>query len=402
MNNKKVLLLTQSFIRFKGDITSHFLFTLAKGILGAGYDVRAVVPHQKGLKDFERIDSLPVYRFRYMPPSLENLAYTGNMREIVRKNLFNRVIFLSFLFFYFLKAYKVSKKFGIQIIHAHWWVPSGLVGWLVSCLLHKPLLITTHGSDLRLITNSRVSSFLAKIVFRKATYITVVSNFLKEKLVSELNFPKEKVLVIPMPVNTEKIKAFPVEQGKSVKIILCVARYTRQKKLDVLLEALSLLKDWNIDFQAILIGEGPEKDELVKLIKALSLEEKIKLVGLISQEELNKYYNLSDVVVLPSVDEGFGLVLVEAGLCKKPVVGARSGGITDIIEDGVTGFLVPPEDKLALAQAVKKVLSDNELAVRLGQNAYEQVWKRFSPQAITERFLTIYEKLLFEKKSKEF
>ncbi len=394
MNNKKVLFLTQSFIRFKGDITSHFLFTLAKEILGAGYDVGAVVPHQKGLKDFEKIDGLPVYRFRYMLPSLENLAYTGNMREIVRKNLFNRVIFLSFLYFYFLKTYKVSKKFGSQIVHAHWWVPSGLVGWLVSCLLHKPLLITTHGTDIRLITNSRLSSFLAKIVFRKARYITVVSNFLKEKLLSELDLPEEKVLVIPMPVNTEKIRAFPVGQGKSGKIILCVARYTKQKKLNILLEALSLLRDWSVGFETILIGEGPEKDELVRLIKTLSLEEKIKLVGLISQEELNKYYNLSDVVVLPSVDEGFGLVLVEAGLCKKPVIGARSGGITDIIEDGVTGFLVPPEDKLALAEAMRKILLDDELAGRLGQNAYQQVWKRFSPQAITERFLTIYKKLL--------
>ncbi|MDH4223602.1 MAG: glycosyltransferase family 4 protein [candidate division Zixibacteria bacterium] len=398
MNNKKVLFLSQSFIRFKGDITSHFLFTLAKGILGAGYDLRAVVPHQRGLKTLEKIDGLPVYRFRYMLPSLENLAYTGNMKEIVTRNLFNRMIFLFFLFFYFLKAYKVSKRFNVQIIHTHWWVPSGLIGCLVSYLLKIPLLITTHGTDLRIITDSRLSTFLAKIVFHKASYITVVSNFLKKKLVSELNLPEEKVLVIPMPVNTEKIKVFSTGETKSSKVILCVARYTKQKKLKVLLEALSLLKEWNVDFEVILIGEGPEREELVRRIKALSLEERIKLVGLIPQEELNKYYNLSGVVLLPSVGEGFGLVLVEAGLCKKPVIGTDSGGIPDIIEDGVSGILVPPEDKLALALAIKGILSDEKLAMRLGQNAYEQAWKRFSPEAIIERFLSIYGKLLSENK----
>lgn len=366
--------------------------------MAEGRKVFILAPHQKGILEHQRIDEVEIYRFRYAPDNYERIAYAGNMHELVAKNPINSLIFLFLLFFFFLRAYKVSKKFDIQIIHAHWWVPSGLIGCFVSYLLNKPLLITMHGTDVRIITKSKLSSFLARIVFRKASYITVVSDFLKKKLVSLLDLPKEKVLVIPMPVNTEKIKAFPVEENKDRKVILCVARYTKQKKLDVLLEALSLLKDWNMDFEAILIGEGPEKDELLRRIEALSMGERIKLPGFMSQEELNKYYNLSDVVVLPSMDEGFGLVLVEAGLCKKPVIGARSGGITDIIEDGVSGFLVPPEDKLALAEALKRILSDNKLATRLGQNAYEQAWKKFSPQAITERFSTIYEKLLYEKK----
>lgn len=393
MNKKKVLFLAQSFIRFKDDITSHYLFSLAKQISKSGYQVRVVAPHQGELKDSEKICGLPIHRFRYMISSLERLAYTGNMYKIVKRSLINRVIFLFFLFFFFLKAYRVSKSFDVRIIHAHWWVPSGLIGYLVSILLNRPLLVTTHGTDLRIIKDSKISFFLAKLVFQKAQYITVVSSFLKEKLVGELSLPEEKIKVIPMPVNTEKIRFSPPMKSSSQNVILCVARYTHQKKLDVLIDALSVLKEQNMDFEAILVGEGPERDRLLKKIGTLSLKDKIKLLGLMAQKELNRYYNLSQVVVLPSVNEGFGLVLVEAGLCKKPVVGARSGGIPDIIEDGISGILVPPEDHIALANAIISVLSDDNLAKRLGQNAYQQVWKRFSPEAINKRFLSIYEKL---------
>jgi len=393
MRNNKVLFLAQSFVRFKDDITSHYLFSLAKHICKSGYQVMVVAPHQGGLKDSEKIEGLPIYRFRYMIDSLENLAYTGNMYKIVKEDLINRVIFFFFLFFFFLKAYRVSKKYNIPIIHAHWWVPSGLVGYLVSILLNRPLLITTHGTDLRIIGDSKITSFLARLVLGKARYVTVVSSFLKEKLKSELNLPEEKILVIPMPVNTEKIGVSSVPKESSRNLLLCVARYTRQKKLDVLLDALSLLKKWKIDFQAILIGEGPEKNRLLKKIETLALKDKIKLLELLGQKELNRYYNLSQVVVLPSVNEGFGLVLVEAGLCKKPVVGTCSGGIPDIIEDGVTGLLVPPEDHLALAKALKRILLDENLASNLGQNAYLAVWKRFSPEAITKKFLAVYQRL---------
>lgn len=393
MSKKNILFLTQSFVRFKDDITSHFLFALAKQICKSDYEVRVVAPHQAGLKEYEEIDGLPIHRFRYGISSWEKLAYTGNMVEIVKRNPINRLIFVFFLLFFFLKAYRLTRRFDVKLIHAHWWIPSGLVGYLVSSLLNRPLLITTHGTDLRILSSSRTSLFLARLVFRKASYITVVSNFLKKKLISELSLPENKILVIPMPVNPDRIKLLPAEEHPSKKVILCVARYTRQKRLDILLEALSLLRDRNIDFEAILIGEGPEKDELLNRVKTLSLEGRVKFLDLMSQEELNRYYNLSQVVVLPSLNEGFGLVLVEAGLCKKPVVGTDSGGIPDIIEDRVNGLLVPPEDHLALARAIEEILSDENLASRLGQNAYEQVWKNFSPQAITKKFISVYEKL---------
>jgi len=390
----KVLFLAQSFVRFKDDISSHYLFSLAKHISESGFQVKVVAPHQSGLKKAEVIDGLPIFRFRYMVGHFERLAYTGNMYKMVKENLINKFIFVFFLFFFFLKAYRISKSYDIPIVHAHWWVPSGLVGCLVSILLKRQLLVTTHGTDLRILDDSKIFSLLARFVFRRAQYVTVVSSFLKTRLVSRLNLPEKKILVIPMPVNTQKIKFSPGRKENSENVILCVARYTKQKKLDVLIGSLSLLKEWEIDFKAIFIGEGPEKENLKEKINDLSLMDRIKLLDLIPQKDLNHYYNLSRAVVLPSVNEGFGLVLVEAGLCKKTVIGACSGGIPDIIEDGVTGLLVPPDDYRALAHAMRKILSDEGLAKRLGENAYQQVWKRFSPEAITRRFLFTYRKLI--------
>jgi glycosyltransferase involved in cell wall biosynthesis len=112
-----------------------------------------------------------------------------------------------------------------------------------------------------------------------------------------------------------------------------------------------------------------------------------------SQAELNRYYQESDLVVLPSVDEGFGLVLVEAQLCQIPVIGADSGGIQDIIVHEKTGLLFPPGDVPALAECIKRILTDKKLADQLIANAYQEARFTFSPENTAKTFVEIYDKL---------
>ncbi len=386
--------MTQSFIRYRGDISSAYLHVLAKKIYAMGYDVEVLAPHEKGLFMYERVEKIAIHRFRYGSDGQERLAYQGVMHRLVGKSLVNKLIFVSFLFSYFRNAVKLAKDPEVKLIHAHWWLPSGLIGTLVSMLVGKPLVISTHGTDIMILKPSGIPRRLGSFIFEHASAITVVSSFQKKRLISVIPISPSKITVRPMPVNLEKFGPSETKKSEPRKTILCVARYTKQKKLDTLINALGLLKDENPELNLILIGEGGEENNLRSLIESQNLSSRVTFLPLMPQAELNRYYQESDMVVLPSVDEGFGLVLVEAQLCQIPVIGADSGGIQDIIVHERTGLLFPPGDAPALAHCIKRILTDKELKVRLISNAYQEARFRFSPDSTAKTFVEIYDKLM--------
>jgi glycosyltransferase involved in cell wall biosynthesis len=191
-----------------------------------------------------------------------------------------------------------------------------------------------------------------------------------------------------MPVTPETFSPTPLTD-QPTKQILCVARFTPQKKLDVFLQACSLLKHKGIDFQAKIVGEGPLKEALQRQITRLGLENRVDLVDTVPQDKLDLLYAESYMCVLPSLEEGFGLVLVEAQLCRRPVIGARSGGITDIIEHDTSGLLVTPDDVQDLAAAMERILGDFQLALRLAEGGYQSAQKNYSPQAVLKKYLKV-------------
>ena len=384
----KILILTHNYIRFQGDHAGLFVHILAKGLVQSGHKVFVLAPHQKGLKTFEMMDDVAVYRFRYAPAGMEKLAYIGNMHELVAQSWINKLLFLSFLVSFLVKALNLSFKKKIDLISAQWWIPGGLIGCFVSLLRQKPLIVTSHGTDIRILEKSGLSSRLAGLVFRRAKYVTTVSSFLKEKLTRNIKLAPEKIRIIPMPVTPETFIPTPPKRG-GVKLILCVARFTPQKGLDIFLKACNILKEKGIGFRAKIVGEGPLKDVLLEEIKKLNLQKQVFLLDIMPQKKLNFLYAQSYLCVLPSLDEGFGLVLVEAQLCKRPVVGARSGGITDIIQDGKSGLLVPPKDYVSLAEAMERILTDEELASRLAEGGYQSAMAKFSPQTVLQEYLKI-------------
>jgi len=384
----KILILTHNYIRFQGDHAGLFVHVLAKGLVENGNRVFVLAPHQKGLKTMESMDGVAVHRFRYAPVERENLAYTGNMHELVARSGMNKLLFLSFLFFFLLSARNLLIKKRIDLILAQWWVPGGVVGSLLSIIYNKPLIITSHGTDIRLLEKSKFFSSMAGWVFRRAKVITTVSSFLKDKLSDKIALPQDKVKVIPMPVTPGTFTPTPLRSEK-IKRVLCVARFTPQKGLDVLLRACKILKEKGINFQAKIVGEGPLKSFLQTKIEELNLSDNVFLINPVPQEELNLLYAESYLCVLPSMEEGFGLVLVEAQLCKRPVVGTRSGGIPDIIQDGKSGMLVTPGDHLSLASAMERVLTDGELASRLAEEGYRSARTKFSPEAVLRKYLEV-------------
>jgi len=347
-----------------------------------------LAPHQKGISTHQYLDRVQIHRFRYAPQRYERIAYAGNMNELVMKNPVNLIIFFCFMLGFACKAYRLVKSTKADIILCQWWIPGGLIGYLISILQKKPLVLTLHGTDIRLLLKSKLFQRMAGPVFNRARSITTVSSFLKEKLLSAVPVSREKVQIVPMPVNPifESSKPIIGAKGKKKKI-LAVARFTEQKGVGYLLEALKQLKEKGDNLEARIVGEGTLEDEFKRKIEQSSLSGSVFLVPMMPQEKLRTLYEECDIFVLPSIEEGFGMVLVEAQLCRKPVVGVKSGGIPDIIENGKTGLLAEPEDSASLASTIEKILTDEDYAQKLADAGYKSAQEKFSSEAITRKYM---------------
>ena len=179
-----------------------------------------------------------------------------------------------------------------------------------------------------------------------------------------------------------------------------------RKGHDMVIRALPLLCKSTSDFTYLIVGDGPYRDNLEALAADLGVHEQVVFAGHLTDEILPDVYALCDVFVMPSRDnsmlcdiEGFGLVFLEANACGKPVIGGRSGGIPDAVVDGVTGILVRPDDPEDIADALKRILNDNALALRLGRQGRDRVVNQFTWGKCARNVRKILRTVISEKKN---
>jgi glycosyltransferase involved in cell wall biosynthesis len=397
MSRKKVLVLTHNFVRSKEDSAGQFIFTLMRE-LTRDFDVFVLAPHQKGLPTYEEMDGIKIHRFRYNFSSYENLAYRGDMHERIFRSSLGKISFLFFLLSFFFCGLRIIKKNRIDIVHCHWWVPGGVVGYLISLFLPFRMVITTHGSDVFILRKFKWALPVAELIFKKARFITAVSTYLKHLISRDLGIDENKIFVFPMPFDTDK---FYQLKEKKVKpgTILSIGRLIQRKGYDYLLQAGKILKDEKVRFELTIIGSGPEEKNLRQMITELNLKDCVTIMDTLPQKELNSYYNQTEIFVLPSITdwkkeaEGLGMVLMEAMACKVPVVATRSGGMVDIVLDEKTGLLVPEKNASALAAAIKRLWEDKNLEKKIAEQGYRFVHENFTPQATSKKLEAIYQKL---------
>lgn len=370
----------------------NFLFVLAKALADRSIAVLVIAPHQTNLPLYQEINSIKIYRFRYASDRYENLAYQGDMHQLVKKNLINKFLLIHFLKAFIARSYNTAKNHEIDILHCHWWIPAGLIGIVIAQYLKIPLLITIHGTDLRILKHSKFLRPIARFIFQKTQAITVSSSYLQQEIISLFPSLVPKIFKIPIPV--EFPSPLVAKDKPSTNHLISIARLSPQKGLKFLIEACAQLKSDNFSFKLNIIGEGRERENLKRQIEYLKLTNEIKLLGEISHNKIAEYLAKADIFILPSIEEGFGVGLVEALLCKKPVIGTNSGGIPDIIKDGETGLLVPPKDQDALARAIKILLTDKKLAQHLAENGYRYVMANFTPERVAEQMLQVYQEVL--------
>jgi len=286
----------------------------------------------------------------------------------------------------FLHAVRARRNFEPQVVHAHWWFPNGVVGGWLSSLAHLPLVTTLHGTDVRLARTVGVARPLFSHVLRHSSAVTTVSSWLKSE--SETLVPDVHPIVAPMPVATE---LFAPGGRRERRRLLFVGRFNEQKGLEHLLRALAAMK---VPATLDVIGDGPNRGALEQLSQQLGIGSRIHWHGQMMQSDLARMYQAAAAVVVPSVDEGLGLVAVEALLCETPVVAFDSGGLRDVIQHDRTGILVKSGDWAALAAALDDLLIRDGAGSDLGRAGRLYALSAFAPESAARRYAEIYRQVV--------
>jgi glycosyltransferase involved in cell wall biosynthesis len=382
----RALFLTHSFPRQPGDAAGSFVLRLAVALRDHGIDVHVVAPSGDHLAATDRFDGIPVERFRYAPRRYEKLAYAGNMHTQVRDSWGAKLALVGFLGSEFGSAVRARRAFEPDVVHAHWWFPGGLVGTWLSGLSGVPLVTTLHGTDVRLARGTAMARPLFRHVLQKSSAVTTVSRWLAHEVESLVSGVRASVA--PMPVATE---LFSPSGARDVNRLLFVGRLTAQKGIDALIEAVGRMRTpATLD----VVGEGPLADRLSSRTRELGLGDRVHWLGQLPQPGLVDLYRRASALVVPSTDEGLGLVAVEAQLCEAPVVAYESGGLTDIVQHDRTGILVAPGNVDALAAALDDLLDRPERAAELGRAGRMVALAGFAPESAARRYAGIYRSVI--------
>ena len=379
----KVLFLTHNYPRRPGDASGNFLQLLATSLRAEGVDVRVVAPAGSGLPASETVDGIQVDRFHYAPRGQETLAY-GNMAAQLRESWGARVKLLGFLGSEFRCAVRVRRSFEPDVIHAHWWFPNGLVGTWTARMSDKPLVTTLHGTDVRLARTVAFSRPGFRHVLQHSAAVTAVSQFLADEAqkVVATSAPQ----VAPMPVATGLFS--PSQNGaRKQDRLLFVGRLNAQKGIEMLLRALAVTSHRPM---LDVVGDGPDGERLKALAGELEIADRVRWIGALPQQQLTEYYRSATALVVPSVNEGLGLVAVEAQLCETPVIAFDSGGLSDVVSNQRTGILVEDISASSLAGAIDALLASPDRGAALGAAGRLHALATFAPESVARRYANLY------------
>ena len=325
------------------DADKPFLLNHAMALSKAGIRVTVVCPMVNGLPLRHHIDGIEVVRVRYAPRRLQTLASTGSMYREARglKSLLVIPMLLSLVSRMVLELRR--KK---AVAYGHWWVPGGLVAVVAAAIIRRPSIVHLHGSDAS-ITENKIIRVIASFVIRQADVCIAVSEELAEWGVK---VSSRDCRVIPMPIDLEHFAKAPPPSDSG--LTLGVGRLVTEKGYDLLIEAVSLI-DPQKRPEITIVGVGPQRLQLQAQARRLGVE--LHLPGAVSPREIGNWYRRASIVVVPSRREGFGMVAAEAAAAGRAVVATRVGAMPQIVEDGVSGRLVEPENVEALSEALASI-----------------------------------------------
>lgn len=316
------------------------------------------------------------------------------IRVLNQKITKNKNIFLKFKY---LKAIpllkKIIKDFKPNIIHAHFASSYGFLGALTG---FHPFIISAWGSDVfDFPLKSLLYNMILKYNLKKADKIISTSHIMAKELKL---YTKKKITVIPFGIDTKVFRPLMVKSlfEKNDIVIGTIKSLEKVYGVECLIKAFKILSDKHakIPLKLLIIGEGNLEGFLKNLTTELNIEDKTIFTGKVPFNEISKYHNMLTIYVSLSIRESFGVAALEASACEKPVVVSNVEGFKETIIDGLSGFIVNPNDPENTARAIEKMLIDKSLINKIGKNGRKRVLKYFNWNDNLEKMIGIYEKII--------
>ena len=358
MRDKSICFITNAYPDFNSSGRGMFIKQMALLLEASGYRISVVTPKIYGKSHYvEEQEGIRVYRFPF---------FSGN-RLLIE---YEKIPYLRMVFYYmtgFLLAIYVVFRHRCHLIHAHWAIPTGLIGVLVGSFLKTPLIVTIHGSDFRI--GAMKTPILKKIfvyVCEKAKHIICVSEVLKRDI-EKLGIKGEKISVFPMGVDESFFRSSTnrgVNRMGQSFTILSNRQLQPIYNISLLVRAIPMVLKEEPNAKFIIAGIGSERENLERQVKDLNIRSRVQFLGWVNHEEMPKFLSRADIYISTSLDDGTSVSLLEA---------MASGAfpiVTDIpsnrewISDGENGFLVSLDEERFLAGKIVEAIRNRDLRER--------------------------------------
>lgn len=294
------------------------------------------------------------------------------------------------------KLVDMVKLYKIELMHVHYAIPHAYAGYMAKQMLKNegikiPMVTTLHGTDITLVGNHPVYKPAVTFSINKSDVVTSVSQSLKDETNKLFNIKKE-IHVIPNFIELDKIRNESqischrsVMAKKEERIVTHISNFRRVKRIPDIIKIFYKIQQ-KIPAKLMMVGDGPEKSRAVQLCKELGIEDKVIFFG--NSNEIDQILSYSDLFLLPSETESFGLAALEAMAWSVPVISSNSGGLPEVNFDGVSGYLSDVGDIDSMAENALKILSDDATLAAFRKKALD-----VAQQFDIKNILPLYEEL---------
>lgn len=292
------------------------------------------------------------------------------------------------------RAVREACLFKPHLIHAHYATGPGY--WALKTNV-RPSIISVWGTDITEFPSNPLMRMFLRRNLRRVDWVTATSRSLHAATLQLEPQISDRISIIPFGV-TVPDEQTPLPAEGVIKLCYMKAHKKRYAP-DILLQSLAKVISAFPNIHLTIAGTGVMTPQLGQMVSRLSLEKHVTFVGKLDIREIYSFIRQHHFMVMPSLREAFGVAVLEASACARATIATNVGGIPEVLEDGVNGILVPPNDVGALAEAIARMASEPELCRKLGRGGYEFVKREYPWQKSLDMMAELYERLIHEKKT---
>jgi len=295
------------------------------------------------------------------------------------------------------KMAEVIQSENLDILHVHYAMPHAASAYLAKKIAMEDrikIVTTLHGTDITLVGNHRSFHSITKFSIKHSDGVTCVSEYLKNTTIKTFDAIKEMEVIYNF-VDTSKYKkdiscinTDLAEEGE--KVISHISNFRPVKKIGNILKVFCNISK-KVQCKLILAGDGPEMSKIRNMVDRLDLNNRVEFIG--RQEDVIPLLNISDLYMLPSKSESFGLSALEAMSCSVPVIGTSEGGLSEVVEDGISGYICDPYDIKKMSKVAISILTNKDKRSRMG-NAARKRAEDFDSKKIIGKYIDYYKKII--------